>query len=474
VSEKVDLIVKNGTVVTSDATMQADLAIDDGKFVAIAAPGQLGLEADEVYDAAGLHVLPGVIDGHVHFREPGLEYKEDWNTGSTAAVFGGVTTVIDMPNTNPKVDTAENVDIKRRLAEEKSYVDFGIIGLLVQDSVPAIKPMAEAGVVGYKCFLGETIGNIPAPDDGMMLDGLREIAATGLRIGFHAENNQIMQHLIRQMKEAGRTDPLAHVDSRPPLAEVESIQRMGLYARHTGTRIHIFHLSSRDGLDMIDEWRAKGVDVTCESGGHYVFLKAEDMDKLGPRLRMNPPVRYGSEGHGDYLLEGIRDGRVDMIATDHSPHTREEKLNDDIWKAISGFPGVETSVAFFLTNGVNTGRMTLQELVRATSEGPAKTWDIYPQKGAIRIGSDGDLTIIDLNKEGVIRDDELHSKNHVTPFDGTKTKGAPVGTIVRGQVLLRDGQLVGTPAGRMVRPKPAASTAPGAGVRELVGSGSAG
>src|SRR5918992_3437599 len=459
-----DLIVKNGTVVTSDATFEADLAIADGRFVGIAAPGLLGISAAEEFDASGLHVLPGVIDGHVHFREPGLEYKEDWRTGSTAAVYGGVTTVVEMPNTKPKTDTVENVELKRRLAEEKSYVDFGIIGLLVQDSVPAIRPMAEAGVVGYKCFLGETIGNIPAPDDGMMLDGLREISATGLRIGFHAENNEIMQHLIRKFKAEGRSDPQAHVDSRPALAEVESIQRMGLYARHTGTRIHIFHLSSRDGLDMIDEWRAKGVDITTETGAHYVFKKAEDMDQTGVRLRMNPPVRYGSEGHGDYLLQGLRDGRINQIATDHSPHTQEEKLTDNIWTAISGFPGVETSVAYFLTNAVNAGRMTLQEYVRATSEGPAKMWDMYPQKGAIRIGSDGDLTIVDLNKEGVIRDDDLHSKNHVTPFDGDKLRGMPVGTVVRGQILMRDGQIVGNPAGRMVRPNRTGESA-GEGVR---------
>jgi dihydroorotase len=458
-SQSVDLIVKNGTVVTPDSTMPADLAIDDGKFVAIAAHGSLGLSAAEEFDATGLHVLPGVIDGHVHFREPGLEYKEDWGTGSLAAIHGGVTTVVEMPNTKPKTDTPENVELKRRLAEEKSFVDFGIIGLLVQDSVPAIRPMAEAGVVGYKCFLGETIGNIPAPDDGMMLDGLREIAATGLRIGFHAENNEIMQHLIRKFKEEGRKDPQAHVDSRPALAEVESIQRMGLYARHTGTRIHIFHLSSRDGLDMIDEWRAKGVDITTETGAHYVFKKAEDMDQTGVRLRMNPPVRWGTEGHGDYLLQGLRDGRVDQIATDHSPHTQEEKLTGDIWTAISGFPGVETSVAYFLTYGVNAGRMSLQEFVRATSEGPARTWDMWPQKGAIRIGSDGDLTIVDLKKQGVIRDDELHSKNHVTPFDGDETVGGPVATIVRGQLVMREGQVVGTPAGRMVRPAAAAAPA---------------
>jgi dihydroorotase len=439
--------------VTSDRTFEADIAIKDGKFVEIADPGTLSASAVEEYDATGRYVIPGVIDGHVHFREPGLEYKEDWRTGSLAAIHGGVTTVVEMPNTNPKTDTVEGVELKRRLAEEKSYVDFGIIGLLVQDSVPALRSLAEAGVVGYKCFLGETIGNIPAPDDGMMLDGLREIAATGLRIGFHAENNEIMQHLIRQMKAAGRSDPLAHVDSRPPLAEVESIQRMGLYAKHTGTKIHIFHLSSRDGLDMIDEWRAKGVDITCETGAHYVFMKAEDMARVGVRLRMNPPIRYGSEGHGDYLLEGLKDGRVNQIATDHSPHTAEEKLNDDIWKAISGFPGVETSVRFFLTFGVNAGRMTLQQFVRASSEGPAKTWDMYPQKGTIAVGSDGDLTILDLDKEGVIRDDELHSKNHVTPFDGTPTKGAPVATIVRGQIVMRDGEVVGEARGRMVRPR---------------------
>ena len=465
-AENVDLVVRNGTVITPETESQADLAIRDGKFVAIAPKGQLDVTAAEEYDASGQHVLPGVIDGHVHFREPGLEYKEDWRTGSTAAVYGGVTTVVEMPNTNPKTDTVEGVELKKRLAEEKSYVDFGIIGLLVQDSVPALKSLAEAGVVGYKCFLGETIGNIPAPDDGMMLDGLREIADTGLRIGFHAENNEIMQHLIRQLKAEGRNDPLAHVDSRPPLAEVESIQRMGLYAKHTGAKIHIFHLSSRDGLEMIDEWRAKGVDITCETGAHYVFFTAEDMKRLGARLRMNPPVRY--KGHGDFLLEGLKDGRVNQIATDHSPHTAEEKLHDDIWKAISGFPGVETSVRFFLTYGVNAGRMTLQQFVKATSDGPAKTWDMYPQKGAIRLGSDGDLTIVDLQKEGEIREEDLHSKNVVSPFGGYKTKGEPVATIIRGQIVLRDGELVGSPAGRMVRPN--ALETPGKGVTDLVGA----
>ncbi len=449
-ADRVDLLVTNGTVVTSDATFAADVAIADERFVAIAAPGTLAVKAEHTYDARGKHVLPGVIDGHVHFREPGLEYKEDFGSGSLAAVMGGVTTVVEMPNTKPPTDRPENVRLKQRLAEEKSYCDFGIIGVVVQENVDQIEPMAEAGVVGYKCFLGETIGNIPAPDDGMLLDGLRAVARTGLRIGFHAENNEIMQHLIRQAKAAGRTDALAHVDTRPPIAEVESIQRMGLFAKYTGAKIHIFHLSSKDGLDMIDEWRAKGVDVTCESGAHYCFLTSNDMRALGSLLRMNPPVR--EPGHGEALVRGLADGRVNAIATDHSPHTKEEKLNDDIWKAISGFAGVEVSVRLFLTYGVNAGRLTLQQFVRASSEGPAKLWDMYPRKGAIRVGSDADLTIVDLARTGQISEARLHGKNNLGPFDGHRTKGEAVATIVRGHVVMRDGELVGTAGGRMIRP----------------------
>jgi dihydroorotase len=446
----IDLIVKNGTLVADGLMFPADVAIADERFAAIASPGSLDLEAAEVYDASGQHVLPGVIDGHVHFREPGLEHKEDFGSGSRAAVMGGVTTVLDMPNTLPTTSTPEFVENKRRLAEAKSYCDFGLLGLVVQENVDQLRPMADAGVVGYKCFLGETIGNIPAPDDGMLLEAFREIKAAGLRIGFHAENNQIMQHLIRKLKAEGRTDPLAHLDSRPAIAEVESIQRMALFARSVGTKIHIFHLSSADGLQMIQDWRARGVDITCETGAHYCFLSSEDMRTLGAMLRMNPPVR--EPGHGTALLAGLASGAVDGIATDHSPHTLQEKMNDDIWKAISGFAGVETSVRLFLTYGVNAGALTLPQFVRASSEGPARTWGLYPRKGAVRVGSDADLTIVDLHRRGVIRAAEMHGKNNHNPFEGHQTKGAPVATIVRGRVVMRDGELVSDPRGRMARP----------------------
>ncbi len=451
-TDTVDLIVENGTVVTADATAAMDLAMHDGRFVAMAPRGELGMAAAERFEATGLYVLPGVIDGHVHFREPGLMHKEDWRTGSTAAAFGGVTTVLEMPNTIPPTDSATRVGEKRLLAEASSLVDFGLFGLITPGNIAAIAPMAAAGVVGFKCYLGPTVGDLAAPDDGQLLDAMRAVAATGLRIGFHAESDQIVQHGIRAMKAAGRTDPLAHLESRPAVAEVDAIQRVGPFAAETGARIHIFHLSSRQGLDAVEEWRAKGVDITCEATPHHVFLVAEAMARLGGRMRINPPVRLGAEGHAAALLAGLTDGRITSIATDHSPHTAAEKSSDDIWRVASGFPGVETSVAMFLTRAVNAGRMTLQQFARATSEGPARTWGLWPQKGAIAIGSDADLTIIDLDQIGVIRDAALHSKDPVTPYDGLPTRGAPVATIVRGRLVAQDGRVASSRQGRMVRP----------------------
>src|SRR5689334_2618190 len=200
------LVVRNGTLVTPRSTFVADVAIEDGRFVELAAPGQLTRRTgDDEYDARGNYVLPGVIDSHVHFREPGLEYKEDWESGSRAAVMGGVTTVLEMPNTIPPTASADLVRQKRALAEAKAYCDFGLYGLVAQDNLAQLGPMAEAGVVGYKCFLGETTGNIPPPDDGTLVEAMRAVTATGLRIGFHAEDNAILQHRIRELKAAGRT-----------------------------------------------------------------------------------------------------------------------------------------------------------------------------------------------------------------------------------------------------------------------------
>lgn len=445
-----ELVIRNATVVTARGRYPADLGIADGIFSAIVSPGDLEPGDAEVYDATGRVVLPGVIDGHVHFRQPGYEYKEDFMTGSRAAVHGGVTMVCDMPNTNPATSTAERFAEKRKLADSLAYCDIGLYGLLGRENSADIVPLIEAGAFGFKCYLGETIGKIPAPDDGVLLDGLRAVARYGVRVAFHAENDDILQHGIEREKAAGRTDHLAHVDSRPIICELEAINRVGLFAKETGAKVHIAHLSSLDGLRLVEEWRTRGVDMTTETAAHYCFLYAEKMNELGARLRMNPPVRYA--GHGDGLLAALAAGRINAIATDHSPHVKEEKLKDNCWEAISGFAGVEVSLRLFLTYGVNTGRMTLEQLARATSEGPAHIWGLYPTKGAIALGSDADLTVVDVDAPGVIDEDQLHGKNNVTPFHGRDTKGRAVATIVRGQIVMQDGELTGVRHGRVMTP----------------------
>jgi len=442
----VDLVIHNGTLVTAEDELPGTgIAIENGTIVEVAADDRLP-SASRRLDARGNHILPGVIDDHVHFREPGLTYKEDFGTGSLAAAMGGVTCVIDMPNTRPPTATAELVREKQRLAEAHSYVDFGLYGLIAQDNIDELLPMAQAGVAGYKCYLGETTGNIPAPDDGMLLDQMGVIASAGLRAGFHAENNAIMQHYIRKLKASGRTDARAHLDSRPAVCEVEAIHRVCTLATCSGCKVHIFHLSSADGLEAIRHWRQRGIDVTCETGPHYCFLPDDIYERVGSVVRMNPPVRGG----GAALLAGLVSGDIECIATDHSPHTPEEKLHADIWQAVSGFVGVETSVQLFLSEAVNATKMTLPQFVAASSTNVARAWDLS-SKGQLAPGFDGDVTIVDLRREWTLDASKLHSRNHVTPFDGWRGHGLPVATIVRGQLVMEDGQLVGQARGRMVK-----------------------
>jgi dihydroorotase len=446
-----DLVVHNGLVVTGDDTFTGGVAITAGRIVAVGADDALP-PARETIDVAGKVITPGLVDFHVHFREPGLTHKEDFTTGSTAAVMGGVTCVLDMPNTKPPTSTPAVVTQRAEAIAAKSYCDVVLVGVVVQENVDQIRPMAAAGVVGFKVFLGETIGNLPAPDDGMLLDALEQVAATGLRIGFHAENNQILQHYTRRLKATGRQDMLAFLESRPAVAEAEAIQRVALFARYTGAKVHIFHLSSGDGARMVREWKDKGVDITTETCPHYLFLPAEQyLEPLRTRLRVNPPVRTGE--HAAALWQALHDGTVDMVATDHAPHTPEEKFNPDIWQALSGFTGTETLLPLLLSEGVHQRGLTLNQLVRLCSERPAQIWQVWPRKGSLHVGADGDLTVIDLNQPWTIDEAQLHSKNNVTPWHGWQGVGRPVMTVVRGQVVMRDGKLVADqPRGMLVRP----------------------
>ncbi|MGA2785339.1 MAG: allantoinase AllB [Candidatus Bathyarchaeia archaeon] len=435
----VDLVVERGTIATPHGSFEGAIAIDHGKIVAIGSSTVMP-QAKRSVDASGLFVLPGIIDGHCHFREPGFEYKEDLHTGSTSAAFGGVTTIFDMPNVNPPTQDAQSFNLKLEKAKQKCLVDFGIYGVVLPTNIDKIGELAKSGAIGFKIFMAETVGNLPSPDDWELVLAFEAIAKTGLRVGVHAENRAMINHLVDQFKKAGRTDALAHLESRPAISEAEAITRAVTLTRPFGTKLHIFHLSSAEGVAIVREAKEAGLPVTAETCPHYLLLDGKtEMQKQGAILKINPPVR--THEHGEALWRGLKSGVVDMIATDHSPQTKEEKAHSNIWEEIAGWPGVETLVPLML-NEVNKGTITLNEVAKYMSENPARVWGVYPTKGCLTVGSDGDLTIVDLKIKREIRAEDLHSKNKPpTPFEGWAVRGAPVYTIVGGRVVMEKGQL---------------------------------
>ena len=453
----VDLVVANGSVVTPKGSQLLNVAVHEERIVALTDLSH-SPEAREVIDATGLHVLPGLVEGHVHFREPGLTQKEDFGSGSIAAVYGGVTTVIDMPNTVPPTADEESLRLKQSLAEKKSFVDFGLVGVILPSNTHRLKSLVEAGALGLKVFMGMTVGNLPTPEDGLILDAWKLAADLGVPVAVHAESSAIIGHCTEQLRASGRTDPMVHYEARPGLAEEEAIQRAIFLAKAAGARLHVLHVSTGEGAEYIGNAKRLGQAISGETMPHYLLLRTEDAATLGNTMKINPPVR--AAGHAERLWQALLTGDLDSIATDHAPHLREEKLSPNVWNALSGFPGVETVLPLMLTQ-VNAGRMSLEEYVRWHCENPARIWGLYPRKGVIRVGSDADLTLIDLDRRGVIKAEQLHSKSKITPYEGMHIHGAPLCTIMRGHVVMRDGELFGEPRGRMLRPDYGSSGAAG-------------
>jgi dihydroorotase len=440
-AKPVDLIIRNGTIVSPEGAVAASLAIRGGLIAAIGADDTMPPAADAI-DATGCHLLPGIIDSHVHFREPGYEYKEDWGTGTAAAAAGGVTTVFEMPNTHPPTADLATLQLKQDAARRQAHVDYGIYGLLDETNLDQLEALAAAGVAGFKCFMGNTFGDLPAPSDGAMLEAFEIIARLGKRIVVHAENPSIMARRQGQLEKAGRADVVAHLQARPAICEIEAVSRAIHFAEWTGARLHIAHKSSKDALDIVRQAKARGVDVTVETCPQYLLLDTTHMAKLGNVMRVNPPIR--EPGHAEPLWQALRDGVVDMLATDHAPHSIPEKTAANVWQCCSGFPGVETAVPLMLTE-VAAGRISLAHYVRLSAVAPAKAWGLYPRKGALQVGSDADIAIVDLNREGRVSAADLHSKSKITPFEGRPLRGLPVATLVRGTVVARDGRVVGAP-----------------------------
>jgi dihydroorotase len=433
-----DLVIHGGTVVSPEAAFPASIAIKDGLIAAIGDADAMPA-ARETLDASGLHVLPGAIDVHVHFRDPGYPHKEDWASGTAAAAFGGVTTVFEMPNTIPPTGTAEALADKHRIAAGKAHVDFGLYGLLGEDTIEHVPALVEGGIIGFKLYMGNTFGNIPSPSTGAMLEAFEVVARTGKRVSLHAETASIMARREERMRAVERVDPLAHLAARPAVVAVEAVSRAAILAEWTGARIHILHISSAEELRPLQEAKARGVDITGETCPHYLMLSSDDYARLGGVIRVNPPVREAR--NQEPLWRALADGVVDMIATDHAPHTPEEKTRNDIWTVDCGFPGVETQMPLMLTE-VNRGRMSICDYVRWSAANPAKVWGLYPCKGVLQVGADADIAIVDLARSSVVEDAKLQSRSKITPWNGRPMKGLPIHTLVRGRWVMKDRALV--------------------------------
>jgi dihydroorotase len=431
-----DLVIRGATVVNHDGEGIRDIAIAGERIAAI---GNLGpAKAVAEIDAAGLHILPGVIDTQVHFREPGLDHKEDLETGSRAAVAGGVTAVFEMPNTKPLTTTADTLADKVRRARNRMFCDFGFFVGGTRENVSEI-PMLEKleASAGIKVFMGSSTGDLLV-DEEAALD--RIIAKISRRASFHAEDEA---RLKARMPLRRKGDPSSHPEWRDPEAALIATKRLvGLAEKH-GKRVHVLHISTADEMDYLRDHKSY---ATVEVTPHHLTLEAPDCyERLGAYAQMNPPVRDAR--HRAAIWAALQSGVVDVLGSDHAPHTREEK--DHAYPDThSGMTGVQTLVPIMLDH-VNAGRLSLQRFVDLTSHGPQRLFGIR-NKGRIAVGYDADLTIVDMKRTATISNAWIESRCAWTPYDGVKVTGWPVGTFVRGRKVMWEGEIAGSARGEPV------------------------
>jgi len=437
-SERYDLIISGGTLATPGGLTQADAGIRDGR---IAALGQLDPgAAAEVLDAGGLHVLPGVIDTQVHFREPGLEHKEDLASGTAAAALGGVTAVFEMPNTSPSTLTATDLADKLERAKGRAWVDHAFF-IGASDENAEDLPFLERlpGCCGVKIFMGSSTGSLLVEDD----ETLESVLRNGMRrVAVHAEDEERLRERLALVR--GGADVALHAEWRDAETALRATRRLLRIARAAGRRVHVLHVSTGDELPLLAEYKDLAtVEVTPQ---HLTLAAPECYERLGTLAQMNPPIRAAS--HREALWRALGQGVVDVIGSDHAPHTAEEKARDYPGSP-SGMPGVQTLLPLMLDH-MNNGRLSLERLIDLVCMGPARIYGIAG-KGRIAVGYDADFTLVDLRAHRTIAAEWLASKCGWSPFAGMSVTGWPQATVVRGRPVMREGELLGTPVGAPVR-----------------------
>jgi len=424
------MLIRGGIILRPDP-VRADIAIDDGRITAIA-PDLRGA-ADEI-DARGLTILPGLIDVHVHFNEPGRTDWEGAASGSAALAAGGGTLFFDMPlNSSPCTVDAAAFDAKRAALERASHTDFALWGGIVPGNRDALPELADRGVIGFKAFMAESgLPEFPRSDDRTLFDAMRTAAELGLPVAVHAENNDLVS------RRSGTTIR-DFLDSRPILAEVEAIRRAALLAGEAGAKLHIVHISSGRGVAEALEARARGVDISIETCAHYLHFTEDDMLRIGAAAKCAPPLRPAAER--DSLRAALLRGEIDIVASDHSPAPPAMKQDPDFFRVWGGIAGVQSTLAVLLECGGNVAAVA--------AENPARRFGIA-RKGRIAVGNDADLTLVDLNQTYTVSGDSLFQRHRLSPYLWETFRGVVRRTILRGETIFADGRIAGPPRGKMV------------------------
>jgi allantoinase len=451
---RADLAIR-GAVVVSDGAYARDILIRDGRISALVEPGASA--AKKEIDARGLLALPGIVDAHVHFNEPGRTEWEGWASGSRAAAAGGTTTVLDMPlNSIPAVLDGDSFDLKKEAAESASVVDFGLWGGLVDADPSTLRELSERGAVGVKAFLCDSgIPEFPALSDEDLVPALRAAAAAGLVVALHCEDEALVREATARVRGSGRHDVGAWPSSRPPLVEVRAVARACAAAREAGARIHVVHVSAVEALGAVGAARDMGTDVTAETCPHYLTFDEVDLARHGAPLKCAPPIREARNRDG--LWNALLEGKIDFVASDHSPCPPELKASADIFAAWGGVAGVQSLLPAVFTGAAARASGTLDVrkiagfVVWRLATRPAKRFGLWPRKGAIAQGSDADVVLFDPEREWTL--DEAGSRTRgVDPYVGRSFHGKVVRTLVGGRTVYNEREPVTNPArGRFIR-----------------------
>jgi len=445
-----DLVVKGGQVWTPGGMLRAEIAIDQGKIAVICSEAAVPAAA-KVIDAQGHIVIPGLVDTHTHHREPGFTHKEDLTTATQAAAAGGVTLTVGMPNVNPPTNTLDRFKDVIEISKKKAIVDFNHNPSgTVPEEIPRL---ADAGCLAFKIFMVKDTGRdyphmpgIGLHNHGELFRCFEAVAKTGLPLMVHPHDQDLMDVIEQRYWLREDRSPQAYAKAYREFDGIiwdTAIATILRFQKATGVKLHILHMSTPGGLEMVRRAKEEGRSVSCEVNPWALFLGSwENVERIGPYCL----GFWVPEEHVEALWEGIHDGTVDLVGTDHAPHTREEKEIGwtDMWRSPGGEPQIQDYLRLFLTE-VNRGRLTLDEVVRLTSYNPARRFGVYPRKGVIQVGSDADLVIVDMTKEETIQNKTTYTKVGWTPYDGQKVKGVPIATIVRGKVVMENGNVIGKP-----------------------------